>query len=117
MEIPRTTIKSVKDGTHDATIKDVSYRMDPYNYTDITYHLEDVDVDIKDGCPSKLSFNDDGEPKSKLATLMVALDAVGKEAGDPDKLKGIKVTLMTLNEKTDKGTFARVVDGSIKLRK
>ena len=117
MEIPKSVIKSIEDGKHPGTIKKVEYRMDPYDYTDVVVLLEDVDVEVKYGCPSKISFDEEGNPASKLAKLMVACEVMGDESGDPDKLTGLKVNVMTLNETNKAGTFARIVDGSIKLRK
>ena len=74
-------------------------------------------ITIKDGCPLSIST------KSKLGKTLLRFgcseeqieENYGKEMETDEFLKtGTKVTLMTVNEKADKGTFARVVDGSLK---
>ena len=104
---------SVLDGKHEGEITRVEYakRGTPaYDYTDIFIKLDDCEVELKYGCPSNVS------PASKLGKVLAAFTKlVPKEMVDPEKvLVGRRVSLMTLNEVKDEGTFARVVDGSLK---
>jgi len=46
----------VEEGKHTGKITKVEYRTDPYAYTDIFIQLDDVDLEIKYGCPSNLSL-------------------------------------------------------------
>ena len=108
----------VEEGKHTGKIVDVQYRETPHAYTDLYFTIDGTDKQVKYGCPTGIST------ESKLGQLFEILtekEIVEEQNYDPDTLKGIKVSYMTINEKSKKGNsnmeFARVVDGSIKLRK
>ena len=81
---------------------------------DIFVQLEGVKAELKYSCPADITVN------TKLGkTLMnfgVSEDEIesGEELDVEAKLKGKKVTCLTQNEVSPRGTFARIVDGSLK---
>lgn len=103
----------VEEGRHDATISRIEERHEPYHYVDVYMKLDDVDVELKYGCPANVSEN------SKLGKLLAEVGVVLEVDTllDVEKaLQGKRVSLMTINEKVpNKGTFARIVEGSVKL--
>ena len=100
----------VADGLHLGTISKVEYRTEPYSYTDVFIKLDGEEVELKYGSPSNVGTN------TKLGKLLLAFEPV--EVGtkvDPEKiLIGRRVSFQTLNETNAKGTFARIIEGSIK---
>lgn len=109
---------SIDDGTYPAVITDVLERTDPYEYTDFVIDVDvesDKPVELKYGCPSALSLDKDGKPTTKLAQLLsdlglkfeidqeITIESIKKA------MIGKKVTIMTSNKTTDKGTFAQIV--------
>lgn len=116
MEIETQKVTKIKDGKYTATIKDVERREKPFDYMD--YHLElENGVVIKYGVPTNISVDKEtAEPSSKHAKLLSALGLLSKNGkSDPEKAKGLKVSCMIANEEKEKGTFANVVEGTIKL--
>jgi hypothetical protein len=104
----------IDEGKHEGTITGVEERTEPYHYIDvfITATFKDKEVVLKYGCPATLSEN------SKLGKLVKAVAGeleVGSKVNLEKTLIGKKVTFVTVNETTDRGTFARIADGSIKL--
>lgn len=103
----------IPEGKHKGTISKVAFRTEPFEYTDVFVKLDDVDVEVKYGCPTLLS------EKSKLGRLLITLGEqfeVGKKVKIVEVLKDKRVELMTINKKDKDGRqFARVVEDSIKL--
>jgi len=105
--------KSLPEGKHRGEITRVDYRFEPYEYTDIYVKTKgkEGEIELKYGCPSKVT------PQTKLGKLLKAFGADLKPGNkvDPEKiLVGKKCEFMTINEETERGTFARIVDGSLK---
>ena len=109
----------IPDGKHTGKITHIAYRHEPYEYTDVFVKLDKTDTEIKYGAPSNVSLD------TKLGRL---LDAFGEikpgDKVDPEKiLVGKECELMTLTEDVKgkdgilKGSFARIVEGSLKPKK
>ncbi len=107
---------TIPDGTHPGEIIEITYRTEPYEYTDIWIQLSDIDAKLKYGCPSHMT------DKSKLGRLMIDFGSVFKEdeiVKPEDFLLNKKVTLMTLRKtKKDKVnkevSFSEIVEDSLK---
>lgn len=102
---------SIPDGTHKGKISRVEERSEPYKYIDVYIEMESPkDFEIKYGCPDYLSET------SKLGKLLKKFTEIKEDNKiDIEKiLVGKQVSFMTLTESTEKGEFARIVDGSIK---
>lgn len=102
----------IPEGSHIGTVTKVTYKSEPYEYTDIFIKLDDVDVELKYGCPTLLS------EKSKLGRLLITFGetfAKGKKTNPAEVLINKRVKLMTMNKKNKEGQeFARVVEDSVK---
>jgi len=85
-----------------------------FEYVDIFVLLDDAKAELKYSCPADITVN------TKLGkTLMnfgVSEEDIesGKELDVEAILKGKKVSCLTQNEVSPRGTFARIVDGSLK---
>lgn len=104
---------SIPEGKHNAEITRIELdERGGFRYIDVYYRLTKPDIELRSGCPANLSAN------SKLGKLISVFTKLkpGKDMDIQKILVGQKVTLMTINEETDRGTFARVVDGSVKQR-
>lgn len=102
--------KEIPEGKHEAVITRIEERTEPYHYIDIFFKL-DNETEIKYGAPATVS------ERSKLGKLLISLGAklIPGEKIDLEKaLLNKKVTLMTVNETSERGTFARIVDGSVR---
>jgi len=100
-------------GVHSGEISRVEYRTEPYSYTDVFIKLKAKDgeeVELKYGAPSNVGTN------TKLGKLLLAFEKIeiGSKVDPAKVLVGRKVSFQTLNETTAKGTYARIVVGSIK---
>jgi len=100
----------ISDGTHTGVIVGVEYREKPYEYTDLVIEFENS-LRIKAGFPTSVT------PDSKLGKIMQAFGqglSVGDEV-EPEKIFiGQKCSFMTMTETTERGSFAKVVPGSLK---
>ena len=100
----------VEDGKHEGKIVGVEYREQPYEYTDFIIEFEESKK-IKYGVPTALS------PDSKLGRLLklFAVDVkVGNEIDPEEVMIGRDVSFMTMTKQTDRGSFATVVQDSVK---
>ena len=100
----------IEEGTHAGKIVRVERRTEPYDYVDII--IADVDgkvAELKWGAPFSTSM------AGKLMKFVMNFVKVeeGKEL-NLDCLINQSVTFVSFNEETKRGTFARIVDGSIK---
>jgi len=112
MELEWQEAKRIPDGKHTGRIVRVDYREEPYEYTDIVVRIDDIDIEIRYGCPTFLT------EKSKLGRLLTVFGdkfEVGKKV-DPNKiLAGRKVEFMTLTKRNKDGKeYAEIVEDSIK---
>ena len=110
MEIEVKEMKPLEDGKHEGIITRVEYRTEPFSYTDVFISVNKEGFELKYGCPTSAGT------ESKLMQLLNQFVPI--KAGmkvDPEKtLIGRKVTFITMQEKTKKGVFNKIVDGSIK---
>jgi len=108
--------KLIEEGRHIGTITKVEEREEPFRYADIYIRLDNPDVEIKAGFPNRIKIDDSGKPTTKLGKFLVDLGIELKADTDLDlnTLIGKKVQLMTINKETERGTFANVVEDSIK---
>lgn len=102
---------TVEEGKHEFEIVEIAERKEPYHYIDVHYKLTDAGVTIRDGYSASITENTKlGKLLKEFGVKMEIDTMVNLES----VLIGKKGTLMTLNEKTEKGTFARVVEGSVR---
>jgi hypothetical protein len=104
--------KTIPEGMHTAIVSKVEERLEPYHYIDIYFLLNDVNVEIKQGFPAILT------DKSKLGAFLKYFGVnvvVGQTIDIESCLKGKKVSLMTINKVTPRGTFAKIVEESVKV--
>lgn len=102
--------KKIEDGTHEGIITAVEYRTKPFDYTDLVIEFNDG-LTIKYGVPTTVTMT------SKLGKLLIDFGASLEVGGsiDPDEVfPGKRCTFMTMNEKTKRGTFAKVVNDSVR---
>ncbi|NIP39038.1 MAG: hypothetical protein GWO07_07095 [Candidatus Dadabacteria bacterium] len=112
IEIKKTRV--INDGLHNGKIVEVERRQDKHDYTDYHILLEDG-AKIKHGVPTDVYVDEaTGKPQSKHARLLSALGFVLTESVDPKKAIGMKINVEIRHETSDRGSFAKVVDGSIK---
>ncbi len=102
----------VPDGSHTGVITSVSYRTEPYEYTDIFVKLDNYDIEIKYGVPTKLS------PQTRLGKLMLEFGEkceLGKKINPQEILVGKKVQFMTIVKGNKDGLeYAEIVEDSLK---
>lgn len=101
----------IPDGSHTGEITKVTYRTDPYEYTDVSVKPTEHDVELKYGCPSSLT------PNTKLGRLMQAFGARSEKGSkiDPEKvLVGKQVQFMTMKKKSGDKEFTEIVEDSLK---
>ena len=101
--------KKIEEGKHEGVIVELQERTKPFNYTDLV--VEFNGTKLKYGVPTKLTMN------SQLGKLMLDFGAslqVGKELNLNETFVGKQVEFMVMNNKTDRGTFANIVKGSLK---
>lgn len=116
-EIKATAGVFIEDGAHNGTIVKVENRTSKeYTYTDIHVSVDDVKSEkpivIKMGVPANVS---PATGLGRLLALFTGKEIVPGQTYSPKKiLEGKKVKFMTINEKTERGNFARIVDGSLK---
>ena len=110
MEFEVKEAVSLEDGKYEGIVSRIEYREEPYAYTDIFIKEKDSEMELKYGCPSRIST------KSKLGKLIGQFHELQKGAKiDPEKvLLNKEVTFMVMQEKTNDGVFSRVVDESVK---
>jgi hypothetical protein len=113
IKLPVKESIEIPEGKHTATITkvDLSERGTPsYRYVDVYLQLDKPDVEIRYGCPANLSAN---SKLGKLISVFTSLKA-GKDMDIEKILVSKKISIMTVNEETERGTFARVIPESIK---
>ena len=118
--------KAIPEGKHEGEImsslrkipgeSDEKGNVYKYDYTDYEIKLTSVDgqPSIKVGFPTDVSF--DGVSKRATTKHGKFLENLGVDITkgfDTDDVVGMKVSLTTENEETERGTFARVI-GKVK---
>lgn len=117
MELEYKEFKEIPEGKHTGKIVRIEHKEvgdQKYLYTDIFIEFTDLkEREIKYGCPTNLS------QKSKLGKLLSAFTDLnaGKKYDVDAILLNQPVQFITLNRETKDGTFADVVEGSIKQKK
>jgi hypothetical protein len=124
IDVPVRESVEIQEGKHKGTITKIAVRPEPYEYLDIYIELDDVKdtkgnpVSVKEGMPLGISL------RSKLGKTLIKFGCeeslieekakAGESIDVEPYFKNKKVVLMTTNESTERGTFARVVAGSLK---
>lgn len=108
IRLPIKETISVEEGRHTFKIVSVTERTEPYHYIDVHYEL-DCGVVIKNGYPAVISEN---SALGKLLKQTNVAFEIGENVDVDDVLIGKSGSLITMNEETKKGTYARVVPGS-----
>lgn len=112
MELEVKEALVLEDGKHTGSIERVEYREEPYRYTDIFIKEDTTQFELKYGCPTSQSIN------SKLMKLIGRFVELKQGLKiNPEKiLVGKEVSFMTMTDETERGTFIKIVDNSIKPR-
>jgi len=125
-KFPVTKVINIPEVRHTGTIKHIDVRpavkkstQEKFEYVDFHISVDDVtdieDFELKYSCPTYLSLN------SKFGRLLLLLGMTVEEGKEipmseiTEHCVGKKVSYMTMNEITDTGKFARIVDGSLEL--
>jgi len=111
MEFEVKEVKSIEEGKHIGKITRVEYRTEPFEYTDVYVKLDDSDIELKIGYPSFVST---GSQLGKLLAEFGSELVKGSKVSPEDVLVGRACEFMTLDDKTDRGTFAVIVKGSLR---
>lgn len=109
-EIQIEEVKRVEEGKQIGKIVQIDYREKPYRYTDIVIELANG-IRLKTGFPTSIT------QESKLGKLLIKFGIelkVGTKICLEDVLIGKAITFLTVNNETERGTFARVIQESIK---
>jgi len=110
IKLPVKETIEIEEGKHTGRISRLEERKEPYHYIDVWFEL-DSGVEIKHGYPATVS---ERTALGKLLDRMGATLEVGSMVDLEEALVGRRVWLMTINEKTEDGVFARVVKGSVR---
>lgn len=114
IELEVKEVMDIQEGKKVGKIVDIVERKEPYHYIDFILSMEGSDkLTLKYGVPAGLST------KSKLGRLYEKFGGKLESGKTVDVYKifsGKEVEYITMNEETDRGVFARVVDGSLKPR-
>lgn len=118
VELPVEEAQVVPEGKHKGEITKVELREvtlrsgEQTRYVDIYLQDEDNELLLKWGAHAKIT------PLTKLGKTLRNFTDLEQLSGQnidlEEILVGQRVEYMTMNEATDRGTFANIVDGSIK---
>lgn len=104
----------IPNGEHTGVITKVGFRDEPFSYTDVFVKLDNVDIELRYGCPTIITQN------SKLGRLLITLGEQyekGKKVDVVKALTGRKIKFMTLTKRSKKNpnkSYAEIVEDSIK---
>lgn len=102
----------IEDGKHEGVIKELIERKEPYNYLDIFVEEKKQKIELRCGVPFYITEN------SALGQILANFGAkleVNKEIEIEDFIKeGMEVEFITMTEKTERGSFARIISQSLK---
>lgn len=105
----------VEDGSHKGVITEVNFREKPHKYTDLVIEFKpegfDKEINLTVGFPTVITN------ESRLGRLLkrFGIELVEDADLEPDQILVNKpCTFMTLTEKNDNGTFAKVIHESVK---
>jgi len=110
MELKIEEVKKIEEGKQIGKIVGVEYREKPYEYTDLIIEMQNG-MKMKYGLPTSVTI------ESRLGKALIAFGASLEVGGttDPDKVFiGKGCTFLVTNEKTDRGTFAKIVPNTLK---
>ncbi len=111
MKLKVKEFKEISEGRHTGKISRLEFRTEPYEYTDVYIELDNLEgVELKYGCPTNVSHT---SKLGRLLALFVELNT-GDEIDLEETLVGQTLSFMTINEVTDRGSFAGIVEGSVK---
>ena len=102
----------IDDGKHTGIIREIDERKEPYAYIDIgiCFKQGDKEVMLKASYPDIISS---GSKLGKLIKRMGIIMEPGKDV-ELDIMKDKAVEFVTIAEETERGTFAKVVQDSVK---
>lgn len=110
MEIKIEEVKKIEEGKHVGKIIGVEYREKPFAYIDLVVELSNG-MNMKYGLPTSVTM--DSRLGKALLTFGASLEVGG--VVDPEKVfVGKGCTFLVTNNKTDRGTFANIVSGTLK---
>ena len=110
MEFKVEEVKKIDEGKQFGKIIAVEYREQPFKYTDTVIELSNG-LKLKAGYPTSITA------ESKLGMLLREFGAdvkVGASINPEEVLVGQGCSFIVMNEKTERGTFAKIVAGSLK---
>lgn len=119
-DIAFETIETLEDGLHTGVISEIHRNKGEFDYTQYKIAVDGSNVKINLSFPTRITFSTKGEPSSEHAKFLSAF-GFGMDSDKPyadirDELIGKKVSFMTIQKKTDKGTFAEIVKESVKAK-
>ena len=100
---------NIEDGKHTGKIKAIEYREKPYNYVDLVIEEKETELNIKCGVPFFISEN------SALGIMLGSFGCdvkkfIDQEIEIEDYFNvGQSVEFVTVKEKTEKGTFVKII--------
>jgi len=102
----------IEDGRHQGVITDVTLREKPFSYADVHIKLDDTEIVLKASYPANVTEN------TKFGQLLIRFGAKlipDTEIEANEVLVGKKCQFVTISEQTERGTFAHVVQDSVKM--
>lgn len=110
---------NIEEGKHKGQITRVvldrrGKKGEEFEYIDIFVQPADAKTELKYSCPADLTVNTKlGKTLMNFGVTVEQIES-GEEIDVEKLLVGKKVQFLTQNEETPRGTFARIVDGSLK---
>lgn len=100
------------EGKHNGVITDVQFIEDPYAYTHIIIKEQKTELELRLGVPTKITEN------TALGSIIKRFTGkeikVGHDYDIEVILKDEKVTFISINEDTERGTFTKIKAKSLK---
>ena len=110
MELKIEEVKKIEEGKHIGKIVRVEEREQPFHYIDLVVEMSNG-MNLKYGLPASVTI------ESRLGKALLAFGASLEVGGttDPEKVfTGKGCTFLVTNKKTERGTFATIVPGTLK---
>lgn len=99
------------EGSYKGVVSKINFVETPYEYTEIFVKETTKELELKVGVPTKITEN------TALGIILQNFGIkieVGKEYDIEETLIGKSVKFLVKEDKTDKGTFARIVSETLK---
>lgn len=113
------TIETLEDGQHAGTISEIHRNIGEFDYTQYKVKVDGSNVTINLSFPTKITFTTKGEPSSEHAKFLGVFGFSMDNKKPYDEIKktilGKRVTFLTMQNKTSKGTFAEIVKESVRI--